>query len=188
MNLTEHSIALISVIVGMGLSQLLSDFNGLIHARSNVRWHPLPLVWGVLTLTMITNYWWILYKGVTAAVASANAAEFSLHMVLPILLYLICAAALPTINSDQKVDLLDDYMQTARYYFSLIFIYLIVATTEVIYKAGGEFTLDKANIARTVLFILVAPLIYTRSLRYHWVVTGFIVINVIWRLSTQLIR
>jgi hypothetical protein len=46
MEIREHSITLVSVIVGL-LTELLASLNRLVRMRTEVRWHALPLVWGV---------------------------------------------------------------------------------------------------------------------------------------------
>jgi hypothetical protein len=45
MEIREHSITLVSVIVGLGLTELLANLNRLVRMRAEVRWHALPLVW-----------------------------------------------------------------------------------------------------------------------------------------------
>jgi hypothetical protein len=44
MTLREHAIALVSVVIGLGLTQLLSNLHELIAARRRVRWYALPLL------------------------------------------------------------------------------------------------------------------------------------------------
>ena len=58
MNISEHSVALISVIVGLGLTNLLGNLNRLIHARRKVRWDVLQLLWALIALFLVDNYWW----------------------------------------------------------------------------------------------------------------------------------
>jgi len=45
MDIREHSITLVSVIVGLGLTELLGNLNRLVRSRRDVRWHALPLIW-----------------------------------------------------------------------------------------------------------------------------------------------
>jgi hypothetical protein len=45
MDIREHSITLVSVIVGLGLTELLANLNRLVRSRRDVCWHALPLVW-----------------------------------------------------------------------------------------------------------------------------------------------
>ena len=82
MDLREHAFALVSVVLGLALTQLLSNLNDLISARKHVRWYPLPLIWAATAFAVATNYWWGMFLGVTGVHLSANAAEFLLRMHL----------------------------------------------------------------------------------------------------------
>ena len=44
MDVTSHSITLISIIVGLELAELLLNLHRLIHAGDRVRWDPLPVI------------------------------------------------------------------------------------------------------------------------------------------------
>jgi hypothetical protein len=44
---TEHGIVLVSIVVGLGLTDLLGNFRRLVHARERVRWDGLPLAWAL---------------------------------------------------------------------------------------------------------------------------------------------
>jgi hypothetical protein len=57
MDITSHSITLISNIVGLGLTELLLNLHRLIHARDRLRWDPLPVLWTATVLLMLLNYW-----------------------------------------------------------------------------------------------------------------------------------
>ncbi len=56
MDIREHSLALISVVVGLGLTSLLGGFSRLMHRRREVRWNALPLAWALVVLLLVNNY------------------------------------------------------------------------------------------------------------------------------------
>jgi hypothetical protein len=43
-------LTLISIVVGLGLTELLLNFHRLVRERRNVSWDPLPLAWALLLL------------------------------------------------------------------------------------------------------------------------------------------
>ena len=53
MSLTEHLIVFVSIIVGLGLTDLLADLHRLIRVRRRVRWHAIPLLWAVVALLLV---------------------------------------------------------------------------------------------------------------------------------------
>jgi hypothetical protein len=73
-------LTLISIVLGLGLSELLLTFYRLVQARRRVTWDALPLAWALLILIAVVNYWW----GIRAAMAGASgwtSGEFMLAMI-----------------------------------------------------------------------------------------------------------
>ena len=167
MDLRGYSIALISVIVGLGLTSLLGSFNRLMRRRRDIRWDALPLVWALIALLLINNYWWGIYLGQTAAMAPSNADAFLLGLVFPILLYLICAAALPDARALRGGDLLASYFAESRYFFALIILY-VFGTGWGTAAHAGAFHWNEHMWMRLVIIVLCVPLIWTRKRLFHW--------------------
>ena len=56
--MTEHWATLVSIIIGLGIADLLVNLHRLIHAGKRVDWDALPLVWATVALLWLFNYWW----------------------------------------------------------------------------------------------------------------------------------
>jgi hypothetical protein len=87
-------LTLISIVVGLGLSELLLTFYGLVRARRRVTWDALPLAWALLLLVAVVNYWWGI-RAVTAGASGWTTGGFLVAMISPVFIFLACAAALP---------------------------------------------------------------------------------------------
>ena len=61
-------LTLVSIVVGLGLTELLLTFYQLFRARRRVEWDALPLAWAALLLIVVVNYWW----GIRAIMAQAS--------------------------------------------------------------------------------------------------------------------
>src|SRR4051794_27833356 len=97
-------LTLISIVVGLGLTELLLSFHRLVRERRNVSWDALPLAWALLLLVAVVNYWW----GISAIMTGARGwttGDFMIAMISPIFLYLSCAAALPRIDRGERLDM-----------------------------------------------------------------------------------
>jgi hypothetical protein len=188
MDILEHSIALISVIVGLGLADLLGNLNRLIRARVPVAWDVLPLAWALLSLLFVTNYWWGLYTGAVVAASAGNSAEFLAGLLLPILLYLMCAAALPTGRDDsRRLDMRAAYLAESRYFFTVVALYALGALVQALIVTGGQI-IAPILMQRGLLLVAVVPLIWRRSLQYHYVATGVCLLALAYRLLDQVLR
>jgi hypothetical protein len=170
MDIREHSIALVSVIVGMGLTDLFGNLNRLIRARRTIRWDALPIAWAAIALILVNNFWWALYLGVTGIEKPSSAGTFLLSLSTPALLYLICAAALPYGRTAKGLDLREAYLAESRYFFILIVIYVLM-TQFLVLLTGAAFQWNEATVLRGVFTAVCIPLIWTRRIAYHWMAT-----------------
>ncbi|GAB3783526.1 hypothetical protein [Dyella agri] len=169
MDIREHSLALISVVIGLGLTSLLGCFNRLMRRRRELRWNALPLTWAFIALLMVLNYWWGIYLGQVAAMAVPNVGTFMLALAFPILLYLICAAALPDVHALRvhHGDLLAVYFAESRYFFTLIVLY-VIATGWATAVHAGSFHWNEHMWMRLAIVCFCLPLPWTRRLLLHW--------------------
>jgi len=167
MGLREHSIALISVIVGLGLTDLLGNFNRLMRFRREVRWDALSLAWALIAVLLVNNYWWGMYQGYVAATSASSAGTFLLGLSLPVMLYLICAAALPNARTAAGRDMRQCYLAESRYFFALVLLY-IVATLAQTVIVNGAFRLTLPMAERLAIIGVLVPLLWVKRVGYHW--------------------
>lgn len=121
MSILEYLTVLVSIIVGLGVTDLAESVRYLIHPDQSVRWHWLPLTWGVAALLMVVACWWGFFDFLQAEVWRSPVA-FLLVLFTALTLYLLCAFALPDL--DWKEDALSfppegsDHIDLKAYYFS----------------------------------------------------------------------
>ncbi|HEX8693187.1 MAG TPA: hypothetical protein VF746_12245 [Longimicrobium sp.] len=159
----EHLLALVSIIVGLGLTDLLGSLHRLIRARRRVRWHWLPLLWAAGVLLLTLQYWWVFFRTGRAPVWG-NFFAFVIHLCGPILLFLVGAAALPD-EVDDGTDLLEQYFAQRHYFFALLALYL--GHTLLDQTLRGNIGMDAGVAIRLVAIALLLTLIRSRSVRYH---------------------
>jgi hypothetical protein len=184
MGLQEHSIALISVIVGLGLTELLGNFNRLMSVRRDVRWDALSLAWAFLAALLVTNYWWGMYQGYVSATSASSAATFLVGLSMPVLLYLICAAALPNARTLAGREMRASYLAESGYFFALVLLY-IVATLVQSVVINRAFSVSVAMMERLAIIAVLAPLLWRRRIGYHWFAALVILAVLMLRLFEQ---
>ena len=120
----DHSAylrVLLSVWVGLGLGQLVQAVHRLARFKGTVKWDWLPLVWAALTFLMFVQTWWAYFTLLQAPIWR-NLFAFFLPLSTFIILYLICATALPDLTrvaEGSVVDLKAHYLGQKRYFFGL---------------------------------------------------------------------
>lgn len=97
MSQLEYLIALVSIIVGLGLTDLAQSLRELVRPSRTVRWHWLPLTWAAIALTGIVQIWWSCFQFLQEPMFSRAAVFFPVLLAF-LLLYLICAFSLPDLE------------------------------------------------------------------------------------------
>jgi hypothetical protein len=186
-DIQEHSVVLVSVIVGLGLTELLSRFSRLIRSRGRVRWYGLSLAWVVFALLVVVSFWWGVYLGSLGITEPGSSFEFLLNLSTPVIVYLLCATALPEIDCEQDVDLRAEYFSGARYFFSLAAAYVVFTAAQVAVQAGG-LEWSRLMAIRVGLLAGLLPLIWVRSERYHWCAALVVLTLIAYRMTFQVLH
>src|SRR5436190_1219315 len=94
---------LLSIIVGLGLTQILTAVGRLIRHRDRVRADWLPLLWGAVLLVIYVQVWWSMFG--LRHVNEWTFGSFAAVLAQTGTLYLMAAVVLPEQVGDQPVDL-----------------------------------------------------------------------------------
>lgn len=113
-------LTLVSIVVGLGLTELLLTFYQLVRARRHIAWDPLPLAWAALILVAVVNFWWGI-RAIMAAASGWTTGAFMLAMISPIFIFFACAAALPKVEAGERLDMKAAYAEE-RAAFLLFFL------------------------------------------------------------------
>src|SRR5687767_13537719 len=97
MSLTEHLTVLVSIIIGLGISQLLAGAGKLIGVRGRVEPYAPTMAAATMVFLAHVQFWWG-NVGYGEEIES-NFFAFLFFLLVPILLYLMAAMVLP--DSDQ---------------------------------------------------------------------------------------
>ena len=188
MDITEYWATLVSIIVGLGVADLLVNFHRLIHDRKRVRWDPLPLLWALVTLLLLFNFWWAVAMNLDGSREARVVGQFVLLAISPILLFLMCASVLPrAVPVEGKLDMRADWAE-ARKVFLIIFFIRQICTGATATNASGGFILDHAMIARLIIWALVGVSLLTPSRRIEWFAVLGVLAMMVWRISAQSVQ
>lgn len=171
MSPAEHLIVLVSIIIGLAITDLLSSLRHLIRNRERVRFHWLPLTWTVLIFLQLVQVWWI-YFYVLQAEIWRNYFAFAFFLMVPVLLYLIASWILPDRDEAGQVDLREYYFRENGWIFGLISLAVVVQIGSELLQGGDP--LHPARIFQLTAAGLFASLAWTKNLLYHGVVTLFL--------------
>ncbi|MGN6790514.1 MAG: hypothetical protein ACTHJP_13430 [Rhodanobacteraceae bacterium] len=126
MDAFSYLSVLISIIVGLAVTQVLQGFRALMLARSRVRVYWPALVWAVLILVIAVQEWWAMFGLSQRPAALWTFLDFSLVLLQTVPLYLLAGLALPDVDRERELDLREHYYAHHRWFFSLLVLLILI--------------------------------------------------------------
>ena len=155
---------LVSIILGLGITRLLTGCGQLIEDRDRGRTYWPSLLWAVVLLVIHVQTWWSMF-----GMRSHEGWTFLAFLVVllqPIALYLLAALVLPTLAPGEPVDLRSHYYRQARWFFGLLIVLLVVSLVKDLIVSGA--LPAPVNVAFHLVFMaLAAAVAVTAQPRYH---------------------
>jgi hypothetical protein len=95
----DYLSVLISIVLGLGITQLLSGFSRLLEARSGATIYPPAVLWALFLLLVHVQTWWAMFG--MRGFADWTFLQFALVLAQPILLYLLASLIFPSSTAEQ---------------------------------------------------------------------------------------
>lgn len=143
MSTAEYLSVLVSIVVGLGISHVLSGVGNLLVDRLRVRFW---WVWGVAVLMIFlahVQFWWGTFS--VAGAVSANFFSFLFFLLTPIALYLAAVVLLPDFEGEGEIDLRAHFLANHRWFFGFVaLVPLLNAVRSVVISGDPPLNLDRA--------------------------------------------
>jgi hypothetical protein len=118
----DYLFVLVSIIIGLGISRVLTGLAAVIVHRRRVRVYWVWVVAALLVFLAHVQLWWGTFS-VGNTIAKGSFLDFMLFLLSPIALYLSAAVVIPDLEDDEVVDLREYFLENHRAYF--IFLTLV---------------------------------------------------------------
>jgi hypothetical protein len=115
MDAFSYLSVLLSIILGLAITQVLQGVRGLLLARGRVRLFAPTLIWCGLILVFATQSWWASFG--LAHVRDWTFAGFGTLLLQTTLLYMLAALVLPDFADGEPIDLRAHYFREARPFY-----------------------------------------------------------------------
>jgi hypothetical protein len=156
----EYVCVLISIILGLGITVLLTGLADLLrHWRTTAVYWPY-LVWIAIVFVLHLQEWWITYS-------LRSEMEWTLPLFLfiisyPIVLFVLANLLFPK-WTDKKIDLEDHYFDNYQQYFGVALVLIIISILQNHFLLGLAFGKQILQFALAALFV---ALLWSRA-RHH---------------------
>ena len=134
MDAFSYLSVLLSIILGLGLTQLLTSVGRLIRHRDRVRADWLPLLWVAVLLVLYVQVWWTMFG--LRALRVWTFIAFLTVVAQTITLYMMAAVILPDQVDDAGVDLAAHYDRQHRWFFGFFLATLFISIAKDLVIAG----------------------------------------------------
>ena len=164
----EFLSVFISIVLALGVSDILSSWGQQVRFRHQVRHYWLHTIWGLLLLLLMIQAWWGLWRlrDRTDWLFTDN-----LLLILPFLLLAFLAYVFTPTISDGKGDVKRYYFDNAPWFFGLSAAYLLAVIINTNNALGTPF-LDATNIIRVSGLLLMIVLAVWPNERFHKAAVG----------------
>lgn len=117
MSAFDYLSVLISIILGLAITQILQGFRDLMQARSRLTLYWPSVLWAILLLVICVQEWWAMFSWRDHP--SWTFVGFSMMLAQVVGTYLIAALVLPDVSGDEPLDLRAYYYANHRWFFTL---------------------------------------------------------------------
>ena len=118
MDAFSYLSVLLSIILGLAMTQVLQGYRALLLARGKVHADPVPLIWSGLVLLFAAQAWWASF-GLNAR-SDWDFLDFAVILVQMGLLYMVSALILPDVAAEEPVDLARHFDRHRRAFFAFL--------------------------------------------------------------------
>lgn len=129
----NYLAVLISIILGLGITQLLSGLGRWIEQRSSFRAYGPAMCWAVILLVTHIQTWWTMFS--MRHHTDWTFLQFSIVLLQPITLFLLATVALPGAGSE--LDLRSNYFAQKNWFFGLLMLLLVTSVVKDIVLSGS---------------------------------------------------
>jgi hypothetical protein len=159
----EYLSVLLSIIIGLAVTQILQGMRVLMLSRATARLYAPSIIWAVLLLLIATQMWWSSF-----GLRDQSEWTFGLYGLILLqtgLLYLASGLVLPDLRPTE-IDLETDYFRNRAWFFGLL---AAAAVTSILKDVALEGELPKiANLAfHLILIASCGAAILSANRRYH---------------------
>jgi len=128
MDAFSYLSVLLSIIIGLGVTQLLTAVGRLIRHRDRVRVDWLPLLWAAVLLIVFVQVWWSMFG--LRTYRDWTFVAFLLILAQACSLYMMAAVVLPEQIEAAPVDLAAHYDNQHRWFFGFFLAAVVVSVVK----------------------------------------------------------
>ena len=125
MNAFDYLAVLISIVLGLGLTNVLTGMAGIVRQRARTRMYWPLVLWMMILFLVHVQVWWAMFE--LRVIVQWNFVGFLAVLLLPVLLFLASAVLVPDLSGAGPFDLREIYFREASWFFAGIVAMLLAS-------------------------------------------------------------
>ncbi|MBS1545312.1 MAG: hypothetical protein JST14_16870 [Bacteroidetes bacterium] len=129
----EYVSVLISIILGLGITQIMTGLADMVHQWDRVKFYTPHTIWILMTFVLHIQEWWITYQ--LRTVNSWPLLLFLFMILYPVTLFILARILFPSAVSDEGVNLQTFFRVNRRkfYLITMVLAVLSIGSNSIIY-------------------------------------------------------
>ena len=119
----NYLLVIVGIVLGLGITHLLSGFVDYVHNRRRLRWSGLQLLWMMILFLMQVQYWYTMFQ---VRNLGEDFSRYLASLLFPTLLYIASGVLVPKLPESQTVDLRESYRDNQRWFFGICALGMVV--------------------------------------------------------------
>lgn len=137
MDTLEYLSTFVSLILGLGVANVLAHFSRLVKRRAQVRWYWVHTLWGVLLLVAMATEWWVLLQW--RGVERIHFFVYLSFLIKPAVLFFASDLLFPETGESVVLDLRAHYYDVHRPVFLVAALYPLADLLDTLLKGMEHF-------------------------------------------------
>ncbi len=162
----DYLLVLVGVVLGLGITQVLTGFANLIQHRNRVKAYWVQALWMALMFLLQVEHWYTVQQWREVVGLGDEFFAYLATLFVPFTLFITTVVIVPAIPPEGEFDCRADYYQNARWTFSLATACIVVIAVHKTLHVGGHW-LDPRNAIRGAAALVTAGLAFSRRPWLH---------------------
>jgi hypothetical protein len=179
----EYITVLVSIILGLGVTQIVTGVAHFLHSGNKVKIYWPHLLWIIMIFFFHIQEWWVFYEYKSFTAWQMH--TFIFVILYPIGLFIQARLLFPFDNFDEVTDLKKFYYENYRIYYGSIGVQAILSIIDNMWLRGMAFNEQWAQVTICTLMFSVA-IFKIRKEWVHRVLAVLLLLSIIVAIATNL--
>ncbi|MEK6783175.1 MAG: hypothetical protein AABY93_15855 [Bacteroidota bacterium] len=178
----EYVTVLISIILGLGITQIITGVADIIHQWEQIKLYWPHMLWIVFVFFLHVEEWWVIYD--LREIETWELSRFLFVILYPINLFILARILFPFGSNESGTDFKDFYFNNYKKFFAGVMVLSVLALLENLFISHFEFK-DQFN---QLILLLVLGIIVYKNYTAEWLHKVIVILLYAVLLASMIVR